>query len=150
MQAGAQVLVLIDALNQVDETDNAHTMYWLPFELPQQVKVVVSCIEETPADERPTEPVLQALAQRPLERVTIGPLTGDERLEIVRQVPSLSAKTLDPWQVGLLLSNPATANPLFLLVAWRSFGASAHSSNWKPGSGRFPGKATPCQGSSAK
>ena len=32
-------------------------------------------------------------------------------------MPSLSAKTLDDDQVRLLLSNPATANPLFLLVA---------------------------------
>jgi hypothetical protein len=41
-------------------------------------------------------------------------------------VPSLSAKSLDPTQVGLLLSNPATTNPLFLLVALeelRGFGS---------------------------
>ena len=44
-------------------------------------------------------------------------LSGAEQREIIRQVPSLSAKTLDDDQVRLLLSNPATVDPLFLLVA---------------------------------
>ena len=44
-------------------------------------------------------------------------LSDAEQRLIIRQVPSLSAKTLDEDQVRLLLNNPATANPLFLLVA---------------------------------
>jgi hypothetical protein len=38
----------------------------------------------------------------------------------------MSAKNLSPRQIGLLLSNPATENPLFLLVALeelRGFGS---------------------------
>ena len=50
-------------------------------------------------------------------RVPVEPLTDDERREIIRDVPSLSAKTLDDAQVALLLDNPGTRNPLFLLVA---------------------------------
>ena len=56
----------------------------------------------------------------------VEPLTNDERFEIVCQVPSLSAKRLGPKQIQLLLSNPATDNPLFLLVALeelRGFGS---------------------------
>ncbi len=44
----------------------------------------------------------------------------------MQQVPSLSAKSLDGKQIQLLLSNPATTNPLFLLVALeelRGFGS---------------------------
>src|SRR5205807_2691676 len=44
-------------------------------------------------------------------------LSDAEQRLIIRHVRSLSAKTLDDDQVRLLLSNPATANPLFLLVA---------------------------------
>jgi hypothetical protein len=43
-------------------------------------------------------------------------LDDDEQRQIIRAVPSLPAKTLDDVQVDLLLSNPATSNPLFLLV----------------------------------
>ena len=124
--ADACVVLVIDAVNQLDETDNAHSMFWLPCELPPQVKVVVSCIDDTPEGATPNERSLQSLAPRPLERLEIGALSGDERLEIVDRVPSLSAKKLDPKQIVLLLANRATENPLFLLVALeelRGFGS---------------------------
>ena len=122
----ARVVLVVDASNQLDETDNAHSMYWLPWELPPQVHLVVSCIDDSTLGEAPTEQVLQSLLQRPLERLKIQPLSGNERLEIVSRLPSISAKKLDPKQIELLLSNPATENPLFLLVALeelRGFGA---------------------------
>jgi len=39
-----QVLLIIDALNQLEKTDNAHALRWLPQRLPQNVKVVVSTV----------------------------------------------------------------------------------------------------------
>lgn len=124
--ADARVVFVIDAVNQLDKTDNAHSMYWLPKELRPQVKVIISCIDDATEGAGPRDRVLQSLADWPLERLEIGPLTREERLEIVSRVPSLSAKRLDPKQVSLLLSNPATENPLFLLVALeelRGFGS---------------------------
>ena len=53
-------------------------------------------------------------------------LTDDERMEIIREVPSVSAKTLDKNQIKMLLDNPATKNPLYLLIALeelRGFGS---------------------------
>jgi len=120
-----RVVFVIDALNQLDEADNAQAMYWLPREWPPHVKVVLSCISDTGEPEQ----VLSAFEHRPHHAIAIGGLTGDERLDIVREVPSLSAKTLSPEQVGLLLGNPATQNPLFLLVALeelRGFGSFDH------------------------
>ncbi len=110
---GRRVLLAIDALNQLDETDNAQSMYWLPREWPAHVKAILSCADDS---ERSAQ-ALQAFELRPHRRVAIGPLTDDERLKIAREVPSLSAKTLSPSQVTLLLQNPATESPLFLLVA---------------------------------
>ncbi|WP_298863625.1 DUF4062 domain-containing protein [uncultured Gimesia sp.] len=117
-----RVLFALDALNQLDETDNAHALTWLPWEFPAHVKIIVSCIDDPDRDEA----VLQAFQHHQRGHLKIEPLTNKERFEIVKQVPSLSAKTLDPLQVGLLLANPATSNPLFLLVALeelRGFGS---------------------------
>jgi WD40 repeat protein len=111
--ADRRALIVIDAVNQLDETDNAEHMHWLPRDLPAQVKIIVSCIADTDR----AEPALAAFAHRPHQRISIAPLTSDEQGKIIHAVPSLSAKTLDEVQVGLLLSNPATENPLFLLVA---------------------------------
>ncbi len=108
-----RVLLVIDALNQLDETDNSHSFYWLPLTFPSHVKVVVSSID----DPGRKEAALIAIANRPCERVEIGKLTPEERFAIATEVPSVSAKKLDPEQMNLLLSNRATENPLFLLVA---------------------------------
>lgn len=120
--AERRVLLVLDALNQMDEADNAQRLSWLPWKFPPHVKLIVSCIDD-PGRE---EPVLQAFAHREHKRVPVEPLTAGERNEIVRQVPSLSAKALDERQIGALLDNPATTNPLFLLVALeelRGFGS---------------------------
>ena len=122
LPATARVVFVIDALNQLDETDNAQEMHWLPREMPQNVKMVLSCI----TDPDKTEPVLKAFKIRKNYQMDVQPLTPEERFEIVTRVPSLSAKTLDPQQIQMLLDNPATENPLFLLVALeelRGFGS---------------------------
>jgi WD40 repeat protein/GTPase SAR1 family protein len=124
----APVVILIDALNQMDETDHAHTMSWLPTTLPWHVKIIASCIDDTGQQES----VLQAFEHRQYHHIKLKPLTTNERLEIVRVVPSLSAKSLDAKQVRLLLDNKATDNPLFLLVALeelRGFGSFEHVSD---------------------
>jgi WD40 repeat protein len=120
--ASERVLFVIDALNQLDEAERAQQLEWLPAALPPHAKVVVSCITEA----NKPEPVLEAFRLRKYCSLEIDPLDDAERREIIRQVPSLSAKTLDDEQINLLLANPATANPLFLLVALeelRGFGS---------------------------
>jgi len=111
--AERHTVFILDALNQLDTTDNAHSLYWLPGTLPQHVKMIVSCID----DGDKSDPILRAFANRRYHFVPIPALADDERRQIILAVPSLSAKTLDHLQVELLLSNPATSNPLFLLVA---------------------------------
>lgn len=123
--ADRRVVLLLDALNQLDEGENAHQLYWLPWQFPAHLKLITSCIDDTDREET----VLKSFANRKKRHIPVQPLTNDERFEIVRQVPSLSAKALDALQIGLLLANPATENPLYLLVALeelRGFGSFEH------------------------
>ena len=120
--AERRMLIVIDALNQLDETERAQQLEWLPAKLLPHVKVVVSCI----SDSAKAEPALEAFRHRPHQQIEVQPLDDTERRDIIREVPSLSAKTLDETQIALLLANLATANPLFLLVALeelRGFGS---------------------------
>lgn len=117
-----RMLLAIDALNQLDEADRAQHLEWLPAKLSAHVKIVVSCI----SDSGKIEPALEAFRHRDCVRIEVTPLEDAERRSIIQEVPSLSAKTLDDRQINLLISNSATANPLFLLVALeelRGFGA---------------------------
>lgn len=117
-----RVVLLVDAVNQLDEIGGAQEMNWLPYDLPPSVKIVVSCIEEAEREES----ALNALRRRKVPEVAVEPLTDDERFEIVTRIPSVSAKSLDSGQIRLLLDNPATRNPLYLTVALeelRGFGS---------------------------
>ena len=40
------VFLFLDALDQLSDTDNARSLYWLPRELPENVKMVVSALNE--------------------------------------------------------------------------------------------------------
>lgn len=119
---GPRILLVIDALNQLDEQDQAHRLEWLPATLPPGTKVIASCIMGSGR----AEPVIEVFRRRPCHHLQIAPLNVDERRQIIEQVPSLSAKALDARQIEQLLDNPATVNPLFLLVALeelRGFGS---------------------------
>ena len=117
---GRRVVVILDAINQLDPTDAAHELLWLPGELPAHVRLIVSCASDVGGT------VWQRLQERSLSRIEVGPLTDEQRWQIIRTVPKVAAKTLDDEQIALLLDNPATANPLFLLTALeelRGFGS---------------------------
>jgi len=119
--ASERAVLLIDAVDQLDETGRAHELAWLPRTLPGHVRILLTCSEASPVFER--------LHPRGVRPYPLAPLTAEERASIVELVPSLSAKTLDAEQVAILLSNPATENPLFLLVALeelRGFGSFEH------------------------
>jgi len=71
-----RVLLVIDALNQFDKTDNAHSMNWLPQSLPPNVKVVVSTLAGEVID--------ALLARRPKpDIVKVNGLKQDEIKQLV-------------------------------------------------------------------
>jgi nephrocystin-3 len=109
----ARVVLVFDALNQLDADTRANTLVWLPEKLPANVRVL--CSAATGPQQAPR--VLTAFGERDYVAVPLEPLTADERRDIIRAIPKLVAKTLDDEQINALLSNPATDNPLFLMVA---------------------------------
>lgn len=116
------VVLIIDAVNQLDECGDGQKMNWLPTDLLPHVKVIVSCAEESGHP----QPALRVLRARKIPEIRVVPLAETERHELVTSIPALSAKTLDPKQIELLLANPATNNPLYLSVALeelRGFGS---------------------------
>jgi WD40 repeat protein len=116
-----RVLLVIDAVNQLDEADNAHLLAWLPTEIPPHVKLIVSCVDDLERN----EDLLRNLEARTERVIRIEALTDPERLEVLHVIPSVSAKALSGTQVRLLMENPETRNPLYLLVALEELRGSA-------------------------
>ncbi len=113
LPASARVVLVFDALNQLDADGRADSLVWLPERLPPNVRVLCSCA--TAPQQAPR--VLTAFGARHFADVRLRPLNEAERRTIIRAVPRLVAKTLDERQIDALLANPATQNPLFLTVA---------------------------------
>ncbi|MEW6386512.1 MAG: DUF4062 domain-containing protein [Thermodesulfobacteriota bacterium] len=109
--ATRRVVLLIDALNQMDAAGNAHAMYWLPYDLPENVRVIVSSLEH---------PALEALQRRGKELVQVKelyPLNEDDGLNIVCGFLQWYRKNLEADQIGLLICKEESGNPLYLLTA---------------------------------
>jgi nephrocystin-3 len=117
-----KLVLIIDAVNQFDETAHPEELAWLPEELAPNVRLVLSCIDEPGHKNRFMERAREIM----ITEKRVDALTDDERMEIIRKVPSVSAKTLDKDQIRMLLENLATKNPLYLLIALeelRGFGS---------------------------
>ncbi|HEX3047373.1 MAG TPA: DUF4062 domain-containing protein [Bacillota bacterium] len=107
-KATKKTIILIDGLNQLDEMEDAHSLYWLPRELPDKVKIIASSLEGD------TKKVLQKKTDQSL---IVTPLTIAEREEIIRLMPSVFCKNLDEKEIEMLLGKEETKNPLYLKVA---------------------------------
>lgn len=115
-RAGSQskLVLLIDALNQLDDVNDPQALHWLPANLPAGVRVIVSTLEGD---------FLSSLKRRrpAPEEIVVGPLSDDERRSLVRQTLWEYRKQLDERpgndQMGRLLAKAESDNPLYLIVA---------------------------------
>ena len=129
-----QVVIVLDGLNQLEADHRADTLIWLPEKLPENVRIL--CSVATGPQQEPK--VLSAFGERDYQRVEIQPLTETERRQIIRAAPKLVAKTLDEKQMAMLIANPATENPLFLMVALEELRGYGSFENLNAMIGRLP------------
>src|SRR5207237_8218513 len=94
-----RVVLVFDALNQLDADSRAETLVWLPEKLPPNVRVL--CSSATGPQKAPR--VLTAFGEREYVDVPLKPLTDKDRRNIIQVVPKLVAKTLDDKQIEALL-----------------------------------------------
>jgi nephrocystin-3 len=103
----SRILLLLDALNQLEDCEGARELLWLPPVMPTNVRLIVSTLPGKPLDEirKRGWPVLQ-----------VEPLALDERRELVRTFLGEYGRQLSPARVERLAAEPQSANPLYLRV----------------------------------
>ncbi len=130
------VLVFLDALDHLSDADNARSLAWLPRQLPENVRIVVSTLDDPIQDEREDD----SEARRRMDPLaTLRRRSRAEDLILVDDYPRDDAeallthwllgdnRTLTPGQRDLVLAAFARCpRPLFLKLAaeeaklWRS------------------------------
>ena len=120
-----RVVIFLDALDQISDTDNARMLYWLPRELAPNVKLVLSVL-----DEKGEAGECFDIAKRiwPDALVEVGALGGDDAEALLDTWLEEAGRTLQPDQRGDVLAKFAGCpKPLYLRLAfqearrWRSW-----------------------------
>eukprot|EP01114_Cavostelium_apophysatum_P012931 TRINITY_DN3020_c0_g2_i1.p1 TRINITY_DN3020_c0_g2~~TRINITY_DN3020_c0_g2_i1.p1 ORF type:complete len:1203 (-),score=303.44 TRINITY_DN3020_c0_g2_i1:33-3641(-) len=103
-----RLILVIDALNQFDNADGAHSLTWLPTnqKLPSRVKVIVSTLKNSQC--------YSVLMERNYQVMNVEPLEREERETLAIEYLALFGKSLDHQQLQRLCIAPQTKNPLFL------------------------------------
>lgn len=100
-----RVVLIFDALNQLEDRDGAPDLGWLPPEIPAGVRVVLSALPGRP---------LAELARRGYPVLQVEPLRPAERTELITRYLRQYGRTLSAAHAGRIAQAPQTANPLYL------------------------------------
>ncbi|MBC7289456.1 MAG: AAA family ATPase, partial [Armatimonadetes bacterium] len=103
------VVLVIDAVNQLDPHPTGGALYWLPLRLPEGVRVVMSSLPG---------PALDALLAREPAGLECPPLAETDAREIIDGFLRRYGKRLEPNQREELLRKPDAVRPLYLLAAF--------------------------------
>lgn len=105
--AKRRVVLIIDALNQLEDRNQALDLIWLPEEIPLNVRLIVSTL---------SGPTLKELARREWPVLFVEPLTPEERQRLIIEYLAQYRKALSPDRVKRIAAVEQTGNPLFLRV----------------------------------
>jgi len=105
---GVRCILVLDALNQLEDIDHARLLGWLPAHpFTGPLRLIVSTL---PGD------TLTALEQHGWPSLRVQPLTPDERRRMIVHYLARFSKQLDAPRLDRLASAPAAANPLYLKI----------------------------------
>ncbi|MBI4641712.1 MAG: DUF4062 domain-containing protein, partial [Candidatus Tectomicrobia bacterium] len=123
--AKGRVVLILDALNQLEDRDGAPDLVWLPPVLPENIRLIVSTL---PAEKRKdftaedAEKLKEQIRSRPLEELkrrgwntlTVEPLNQSERKVFIKDYLKQYVKELDTVQTERIAAAQQTSNPLYL------------------------------------
>lgn len=140
--APADVVLFLDALDQLNPTDNAHMLYWIPRELAHGVKVVMSVLETERKKERKGNSDQYDLVKRiwPDSLVELGPLDDAAGADLLDAWLKEAHRDLQPDQRDEVLDKfGRNGRPFFLKLAfeearrWKSWEGLPGGSTGMPG-----------------
>ena len=109
---GKNVLIAIDDLEHL-YTNQGLDLRWIPETLPENISIILSFGDDQPYSNR----YFKQLTQLKAQFLQIPLLRKEERMNLIGQLPALSAKTMDQRHIQLLSEHPASNLPLFLSIA---------------------------------
>jgi WD40 repeat protein len=111
--ARKRLILVIDALDQLDPSSESHQLDWLPMKLPRNVRVIVSTLPGKTLDNLQQQVSAESI-------VTVLPLSENDRRQLISRLLQERGKKLTDEQIDELLDirrRRDAALPLYLRVA---------------------------------
>jgi len=100
-----RIVLIIDALNQLEDRDGAPDLVWLPMEIPANIRLILSTLPGRPQDE---------VLRRKWQTLQVEALKKKKRKKLIRKYLKLYSKKLRSDRVKRIAEAHQTANPLYL------------------------------------
>lgn len=100
-----RIVIMIDALDQLTDRENAHDLGWLPDRFPNHVRVALSTLPGR---------TLKAVEERGWPAFPVEPMTKEESVTFAGNYLSQYGKCLSAAQVEKIIAHPQSSNPLYL------------------------------------
>ncbi len=115
-QGDAKIVLILDALNQLEDRDQAPDLVWLPPSIPENIRLILSTLPGRPLDD---------LTKREWSTMDVMPLQDSECRQLIDDYLGFYGKNLNTVRIDKITSSEHTSNPLYLralLDELRQFG----------------------------
>ncbi|MCX6054382.1 MAG: DUF4062 domain-containing protein [Chloroflexi bacterium] len=102
-----RVVLVLDALNQLEDIDGAPDLVWLPRKVPKNVIIMLSTLPGRPLEE---------ITERGYPYLIVEPLQYEERKQLIKEYLALFTKALSSSQTEQIAGAAQSQNPLYLRV----------------------------------
>ena len=110
---GKRLVLVFDNINEMELGKVSMPLFWLPKQLPVNIKTIISITQGTPGA---AEPLGILTEEHRTEKLEILPLTEEDKTEMCRKLLEENSKSMDYEQMLLITSSPKTNNPFFLKI----------------------------------
>lgn len=104
-----KLIIILDAVNELPDSDTYNHLSWLPPRLPGNIKCIISSADDNP-------PTIARLTEHTCYICDVGPITKEAAELIVTHSLNKFNKKLDSDQLSLIVSRPCANNPLWLKI----------------------------------
>jgi tetratricopeptide (TPR) repeat protein len=104
-ERGVRAVLVLDALNQIEDRERGRLLAWIPYRLPGELRLVVSTL---PGD------TLDAIKPRGWSAFTVEPLIPEERVRLIARYLAHFSQGLSEPRAHRIAAVPAASSPLYL------------------------------------
>eukprot|EP00160_Parvularia_atlantis_P017707 Unigene6205_Nuclearia_a/m.19105 Unigene6205_Nuclearia_a/g.19105 ORF Unigene6205_Nuclearia_a/g.19105 Unigene6205_Nuclearia_a/m.19105 type:complete len:1750 (-) Unigene6205_Nuclearia_a:111-5360(-) len=106
--ARGRILIILDALNQLEDFRAALSLAWLPDDYPSNLRVVLSTLD--------TSRTWEVLSKRQTKQVVVMPLSREDKSKMIDSFMVSQSKSLSAEDKQQLMGAPQCDNPLHLIT----------------------------------